>query len=68
MLDRHIITGFNKGEQQLAMLANSLIMHQLKASVIEEVLRGAGILTEEAFNAAKDRLANRGKNEETKTS
>lgn len=56
MLDRHIITGFNKGEQQLAMLANSLIMHQLKASVIEEVLKGAGILTEEAFEAAKKRL------------
>lgn len=56
MLDRHIITGFNKSDQQLAMLANSLIMHQLKASVIEEVLKGAGILTEEAFEAAKKRL------------
>ena len=56
MLDRHIITGFNKSDQQLAMLANSLIMHQLKASVIEEVLKGAGILTEETFDAAKKRL------------
>lgn len=56
MLDRHIITGFNKSDQQMAMLANSLIMHQLKASVIEEVLKRAGILTEEAFEAAKKRL------------
>lgn len=40
----------------MAMLANSLIMHQLKASVIEEVLKRAGILTEEAFEAAKKRL------------
>jgi len=68
VLDRTIITGFNKSEQQLAMLANSLILVQLKGSVIEEVLKGAGILTEETFNAAKERLANRGKNEEAKTS
>ena len=56
MLDRHIITGFNKSDQQLDRLETVLVLHQLKAAVIEEVLRGAGILTEEAFEAAKKRL------------
>lgn len=56
MLDRHIITGFNKSDQQLDRLETVLVLHQLKSAVIEEVLKGAGILTEETFDAAKKRL------------